>query len=95
MLNLNSFVAVQNNYSLIRREVEKELVPLAKAYNLGIMPSYPLASGFLTGKYKRGEPPPEGTRFVETDLAGGQPPGELGYRRCHQELAGGSQRQGR
>ena len=69
MLNLSSFVAVQNNYSLIRREVERELVPLAKEYNLGIMPSYPLGSGFLTGKYKRGEPPPEGTRFVETDLA--------------------------
>jgi len=67
-LNLNSFVTIQNNYSLIRREVENELLPLSKEYNLGIMPYYPLAAGFLTGKYKRDEPVPEGTRFVDENL---------------------------
>ena len=67
-LNLTSFVTVQNNYSMVRREIERELVPLCEAYNIGIVPYYPLAAGFLTGKYRPGEPPPEGTRLVDTKL---------------------------
>lgn len=64
--NLTEFITAQNQYNLLDRRIERELVPAVKQYNLGILPYFPLASGFLTGKYKRGEEPPEGTR-----LAGG------------------------
>jgi len=64
--NLNSFVSCQDEYSLVVRDIERELVPAMKAYNLGLLPFFPLASGFLTGKYKRGAPPPEGSRLQTT-----------------------------
>ena len=65
--HLESFVSVQPHYNLLNREAEKELVPFCSQYNMGILPYYPLAAGFLTGKYRRGQAPPEGTR-----LAGGR-----------------------
>ena len=49
------------------REIETELVPFCDAYGIGILPYYPLANGFLTGKYRRGQPTPEGTRLAESD----------------------------
>jgi aryl-alcohol dehydrogenase-like predicted oxidoreductase len=58
-----SFVSCQDEYSLVRREVEQELIPMATQFNIGLLPYFPLASGLLTGKYKKGEPLPEGTRF--------------------------------
>ncbi len=61
------FVSVQPPYSMMERSVEAELVPLCKRYGLGILPYYPLASGFLTGKYRRGRPAPDGTRLAEGD----------------------------
>ena len=64
MLHLNAFVSVQPHYNLLRRDVEKELVPFCKTYGLGIIPYFPLESGFLTGKYKCGQPIPEGTRLA-------------------------------
>jgi len=63
-LNLNAFVSVQPHYNLLQREIEKEMVPLCHAYGLGIIPYFPLEGGFLTGKYRPGQPPPEGTRFA-------------------------------
>jgi len=51
---LAAFVSCQDEYSLLVREVERELIPTAKALGLGILPYFPLASGLLTGKYKRG-----------------------------------------
>jgi aryl-alcohol dehydrogenase-like predicted oxidoreductase len=51
-------------YNLLERGVEKEFVPALKRLGLGMLPYYPLASGFLTGKYRPGEPPPEGTRLA-------------------------------
>jgi aryl-alcohol dehydrogenase-like predicted oxidoreductase len=60
---LNRFISAQNRYSVLTREVEKELVPAANAYGLGILPYFPLESGLLTGKYQRGKPMPEGTRL--------------------------------
>ena len=63
ILHLESFVSVQPEWSMLNREIEQELVPFSQAYNIGILPYYPLASGFLTGKYHRGEPIPEGTRL--------------------------------
>ena len=64
-INTNAFVSCQDEYSLIVRDNEKDLFPAAQAYNLGILPFFPLASGLLTGKYKRGEAAPAGTRFAK------------------------------
>jgi len=61
---LEPFVSDQPEYSMLRRDVEKEVVPACRAYSMGILPFYPLASGFLTGKYKRGEAAPTGTRLA-------------------------------
>ena len=52
------FVSAQNNYSLLERGMEEELVPACVAYGIGLLPYWPLANGLLTGKYRRGEPPP-------------------------------------
>jgi aryl-alcohol dehydrogenase-like predicted oxidoreductase len=63
--NLNSFVTVQRKYNLFERQIEEELVPCCKAHGVGVIPWGPLAGGFLTGKYRRGEQsptPPAGTR---------------------------------
>jgi aryl-alcohol dehydrogenase-like predicted oxidoreductase len=58
------FISAQNRYNLLDRRIERELVPACNAHGLGILPYFPLASGFLTGKYRPGEPPPEGTRLA-------------------------------
>jgi aryl-alcohol dehydrogenase-like predicted oxidoreductase len=57
------FVSAQNQYNLLDRRIERELVPACQTYGLGILPYFPLANGFLSGKYKHGEAPPEGTRL--------------------------------
>ncbi len=67
---LASFVSAQNQYSLLERAIESELVPACNAYGLGVLPYFPLASGLLTGKYRRGEKPPEGTRLAAARFAG-------------------------
>jgi aryl-alcohol dehydrogenase-like predicted oxidoreductase len=56
------FVVVQSHYHLLEREVEREVLPYCRAHSVGFVPYFPLAGGFLTGKYKRGEPPPAGSR---------------------------------
>src|SRR5207237_2472136 len=58
------FVSAQNRYNLLEREVEAELTPACLRYGVGIIPFFPLASGLLTGKYRRGEPRPQGTRLA-------------------------------
>jgi 1-deoxyxylulose-5-phosphate synthase len=55
-------VVVQAGYSLVDRGVERELLPAVRRFGMALVPYFPLAGGFLTGKYRRGEPPPEGTR---------------------------------
>jgi aryl-alcohol dehydrogenase-like predicted oxidoreductase len=62
--NLESFVSCQDEYSLLVRGIEKELLPAMQAHGLGLLPYFPLASGLLTGKYRQGEAPPAGTRFA-------------------------------
>ena len=62
--HLSPIVSAQNQYNLLDRRIERELVPASSAYGLGILPYFPLASGFLTGKYRSGQPPPEGTRLA-------------------------------
>ena len=66
-LGVTEFVSVQPRYSLMDREIEAELVPFCESYGVGILPYYPLANGFLTGKYQRGQGAPEGTRLAEGD----------------------------
>lgn len=53
-------------YSLLARGPERELIPTMKAHGVSLLPYYPLASGFLTGKYRRGSAMPEGTRLTQT-----------------------------
>ena len=60
---LKSFVTVQPRYNLLDRHCEEELAPCCQAYRVGVIPWYPLAGGFLTGKYRRGAELPGGTRF--------------------------------
>ncbi|HEY2230974.1 MAG TPA: aldo/keto reductase [Xanthobacteraceae bacterium] len=68
--NLHRFVSCQNEYSLLKRDIEAELVPAVQACGLGLLPYFPLAAGLLTGKYQRQAPPPPGTRFARmTGLA--------------------------
>ncbi len=62
-LGLNRFVTEQPPYHLLDRRIERELLPLAMTYGLGIIPWSPLASGFLTGKYKRGQQRSQGARL--------------------------------
>ena len=62
--HLSPIVSAQNQYNLLDRRIERALVPASRAYGLGILPYFPLASGFLTGKYRSGQPPPEGTRLA-------------------------------
>lgn len=61
-LGLNRFVCEQPPYHLMDRRIERELLPMARTYGLGIIPWSPLAGGKLTGKYKRGEPAPPNSR---------------------------------
>jgi len=62
------FVAVQNHYSLLERDAEQDVLPLAQRLGVSFVPYFPLASGLLTGKYRRGEPSPKGTRLEERDV---------------------------
>jgi len=59
--------AIQNEYSLLEREAEAEVLPGARELGVSFVPYFPLASGLLTGKYRRGEPWPSGTRLEERE----------------------------
>jgi aryl-alcohol dehydrogenase-like predicted oxidoreductase len=65
-LNLHRFICCQDEYSLLVRGLERELLPAVEAYGLGLLPFFPLASGMLTGKYRKGAPAPQGTRLAGT-----------------------------
>ncbi len=56
------FIVLQSHYHMLEREVEREVLPYCRAHKVGFIPFYPLAGGFLTGKYRKGEPAPKGTR---------------------------------
>src|SRR5689334_13266130 len=58
------FVSVQNEYSLLNRAPEPDVLDACETYGLGFIPYFPLASGLLTGKYRRGATPPDGTRLA-------------------------------
>lgn len=61
---MQGFVSCQDEYSLVFRKPESDLIPAMTAYELGLLPYFPLASGLLTGKYRRGDNLPPGTRFA-------------------------------
>lgn len=63
----STFISTQPMYNLLSRGIERELVPCCQHYGIGIIPYSPLASGYLTGKYRQGETPPEGTRLSGSD----------------------------
>jgi len=66
-LGLERFVSMQNHYNLCYREEEREMIPLCREEGIGILPWSPLAKGFLSGRYKRGEKP-NSKRFKSDDL---------------------------
>jgi aryl-alcohol dehydrogenase-like predicted oxidoreductase len=61
------FVSAQNHWSLLERAAEQEVVPAAHHFGLGVLPYFPLANGLLTGKVRRGQGPPEGTRLASRE----------------------------
>jgi aryl-alcohol dehydrogenase-like predicted oxidoreductase len=65
LMGLSGFVCCQDEYSLLVRGIERELIPAAQACDLGLLPYFPLASGLLTGKY-RGNGAPTGSRLTTT-----------------------------
>jgi aryl-alcohol dehydrogenase-like predicted oxidoreductase len=67
-LGLNRVVSEQPPYNLLDRRIERELVPACRTYGVAVLPWSPLAQGFLTGKYRRGEAPPAGSRFESPDV---------------------------
>lgn len=58
----STFVAIQSEYHLLERRIEGEILPYCQTHNIGFIPYFPLAGGFLTGKYRRGESAPTGSR---------------------------------
>ncbi len=64
------FISAQNHWSLLERDAEREVVPAARHFGLGVLPFFPLANGLLTGKVRRGEGVPAGTRLAEPRRAG-------------------------
>jgi len=62
------FVSCQEEYSLLARDIDRELLPAMKTYQLGLLPYRPIAGGYLTGKYKRNAPLPEGARLSSSAM---------------------------
>jgi aryl-alcohol dehydrogenase-like predicted oxidoreductase len=63
-LGVTPFVSCQNEYSLLTRRPDRELIPMMQEYGMGLLPYYPLAGGLLTGKYRRNTPMPSGARLT-------------------------------
>jgi aryl-alcohol dehydrogenase-like predicted oxidoreductase len=70
-LGVRGFVNAQNDYSLLNRDVETDVIPACEGLGMVLMPYFPLASGVLTGKYRRGEAAPEGSRLAAWGTMGG------------------------
>jgi aryl-alcohol dehydrogenase-like predicted oxidoreductase len=64
-LKLTPFVSAQNRYSLLTRDIEQDLVPACLAHDVGVLPYFPLESGLLSGKYRKGQPLPPDSRFAK------------------------------
>ena len=68
-LGVTRFTVLQNQYSLLERDDDADVLPLCRELGVSYIPYFPLASGLLTGKYRRGEPAPEGTRLAGREIA--------------------------
>jgi len=68
------FVAIQNEFNMLNREQEREMLPCCAALKVGLVPYFPLASGMLTGKYRRGQPFPAGSRYDDMAKIGRELP---------------------
>lgn len=73
------FISAQNEYNLLERRIESELVPACNQYGVGVLPFFPLASGFLTGKYRQGQDLPAGTRLANAGPMAGRLLNERNY----------------
>jgi aryl-alcohol dehydrogenase-like predicted oxidoreductase len=67
-LHVERFISAQNEYNLLNVGVERDLVPALTEYGIGLLPWFPLASGLLTGKYRRGETPPADSRIAAWNM---------------------------
>jgi len=63
LMGWNRFITCQPRYNLLDRSIERDILPVCERHGLGILPWSPLAAGFLSGKYRKGQPPPEGSRW--------------------------------
>ncbi len=68
--HLAPFISAQNQYSLLNRSIEHDVIPACERFGVGMLPYSPLANGLLTGKYRRGQPAPDGTRLAGSPRAG-------------------------
>ena len=80
-LGIGAFASAQDEYSLLKRGAEKDLIPAIAHYGMGLLPYFPLANGALTGKYKRGAAMPEGARLTKLPERAGQIFSEDNWRR--------------
>jgi aryl-alcohol dehydrogenase-like predicted oxidoreductase len=87
------FVSAQDEYSLLVRDIERELIPAAKAHGMGVLPYFPLASGLLSGKYRRNAPLPRGSRLEKNSRHAGEFINERNWR-IVEELAAFAARHG-
>lgn len=71
-LRLSGFASAQDEYSLLKRGAEKDLIPALRHYGMGLLPYFPLANGALTGKYRRNAPMPDGARLTKLPERAGQ-----------------------
>lgn len=71
-LRLSGFASAQDEYSLLKRGAEKDLIPALGHYGMGLLPYFPLANGALTGKYRRNAPMPDGARLAKLPERAGQ-----------------------
>jgi aryl-alcohol dehydrogenase-like predicted oxidoreductase len=81
------FVALQPQYSLVERSIELELLPFCRAAGLGVLPWGPLGAGFLTGRYRRGQPPPAGSRMAVAGADWEEAPHRRAVDRNHRVVA--------
>lgn len=65
-LNTHAFISCQDEYNLLARDIELDLIPAIEKYGVGLLPFFPLASGLLTGKYRKNEPAPAGSRLAQS-----------------------------
>ncbi|WP_334160996.1 aldo/keto reductase [Phenylobacterium sp.] len=86
------FVSAQNLYSLLERKSAFEVLPACEHFGLGFLPFFPLASGLLSGKYRRGEPPPEGTRLAAWGQRGQQAMNDANFDRVERLSAWAEER---